>query len=106
MEKCLSLLTLSFVIFAGAGCSKSVSLVSADGKHSLVYDCGSFQPKVETQVQIGILVDSLSDIYTHASKNDNFVSIVAIQKAVENGDWRTVERLAVEYKCQHSTEFK
>ena len=87
-------------------CGNSDETVLGNRSDKLIYDCSNFQPKAETPEQIGVLIQAYAETLAHAAANQNLVTLQALNAAHEKSDWRTMERLIVDYRCQHKKDFQ
>ena len=87
-------------------CGNSNETVLGGRSDKLIYDCSNFQPKAETPEQIGVLMQAYAETLAHAATNQNLVTLEALQAAAQKSDWRTLERLIVEYRCSHKKDFQ
>jgi hypothetical protein len=87
-------------------CGNSNEIILGERSDKLIYDCSNFQPSAETPQQIAVLMQAYAQTLVHAAQNQNLVTLEALQAAEKHSDWRTMERLIVEYRCSHKKDFK
>jgi len=95
-------LSLLFLAIAFAACSdraQRVVLSDATGSRTLVYDYGKgFIPQARVPDDLPVLVHSMQLVLSEASKEKDFLTVKALQAAVSEQDFRTIERTVVEYR--------
>ena len=103
---------ITIILFLAALCcgfkpqkSNWVVLASRDGAKTLIYDCRSFQPQVESVEQIETLADALIQTISHAVENKRFATANSMKGAWKARDYRRVEQLVVEYRCTYRAGF-
>lgn len=87
-------------------CGSSNEIILGERSDKLIYDCSNFQPRAESPQQIGVLLQAYAQTLVHAAQNQNLVTLEALQAAEKMSDWRTMERLIVEYRCSHKKDFQ
>jgi len=76
-------------------------LKSSDGKQQLVYDCGAFRPQADTSDQIEILLTAAGETMKAAGETQSIITGRALQEAWGKRDYRAMERIIVDYRCNH-----
>jgi|SRR5437899_1699384 len=103
---CLALILLSLTI---SGCEPSGSrqavLSDESGSHKLVYDCSAFRAQAESADDLRVLALALSETMRHAADHGNVVTAQSLQNAYQQKDWRTIERLIIQYRCSNRADF-
>lgn len=94
MYMAMLLCVLSFQVFAWPW-DKKITLSGS----SLAYNCNKFEHKAKTPHDIQVLMINLHPAMFGYLSRGNFVSYEALQSAYDNRDWRTAEKLIVEYEC-------
>jgi hypothetical protein len=104
--KAVSLIACCCLTMLLSSCGNSNQIVLSTSKDKLIYDCDNFRPQAETPQQLQIIAQAYVETLTHAAQNQNIVTMEALQAAERKADWRTMERLIVEYRCSHKKDFQ
>ena len=96
----------SVVVLIGlVACKPSSTITLGSDQAKLVYDCSAFQPQAETAGAIVILRAAYIETLQHAIKHQSLVTYRSLLDAHKQRDWRQLERLIVEYRCAHRSDF-
>jgi len=93
------LFILAISIISG-GCSQTVTLSNEAGTNTFVYDCNDIRNQMETGEDIKILGEIVREVGSELREKDRRVTLSALSSASRERDFRTVERIIVEYKCE------
>ena len=97
-----SVLLLLLLVVTLVGCSgedRKVVLSDETGSRTLVYEYGKgFIPQARVPEDVPVLIHSMQTTMADALKENDILTAKALQTAVKEHDFRTIERTVVEFR--------